>query len=177
MRIKPTYRDKFLLLIALTALVCVIAYKKSIKGTVEIYNECERLEKEIVNSETLIKQIPNLREKYNDMNLIIKGQNNTNELSMQQELLDLISEFTLNKKIKLESFDPIHYYTENNYTIKTQSFTLKGDYISSIQLIDFMETNFDLSRISSVYFYKKRNYNSDNSQLYAKIYLQKISQI
>lgn len=162
---------------AIVGFIAVLAYQKSIKGTFDIYRECKRLESEIIKSDELVQQLPQLRQKLNDVNFIVKENKENGQLSIQQQLLGIISDFSISRKIKLETLDAIHFYKENNYIISTQCFTLEGDFKSALVLLDYIEINFDLSHVSSVNYYTKQNYNSAKKEFYAKIYLQKIAQL
>lgn len=174
MRVKQTYREQLMLFLAILAFIAVLGYQKSIKGSIEIYSECERLEKEITKTENLIEQLPLLQLRAQETKNTLKDQVDS-ENSIQQSILSVISQSVLDKQIHLEAFDALHHYSENNYIIQTQRFILKGDFIHTLQLVDKIENTFDLSKISSLDYYTKQNFNSGKKELYAKVYLQKVT--
>jgi hypothetical protein len=148
----------------------VLGYQRSIRGSFEIQNECIRLENEISRTEALIEELPILKKKYQNSRTI-----DQKNLSMQLSVMGLIANSVNENKVSLASFDALHSYQENNLMIKTQGFTLKGNFKNSLTLIDKIEKQFDLSRVSSLDFYTEKNYNTGKKELYAKVYLQKIT--
>lgn len=174
MTLKQTYREKLMLFLAILTFIGVLGYQRSIRGSFEIQKECTRLESEIKKTEALIDQLPILQRIYQEGKKLENSEGNEDQ-SLQQNVLDVISSSIEENEIGLASFDALHSYEENKYIIKTQGFTLKGDYKTSLRLLERMESQFDLSRISSVDYYTEKNINSHKKELYAKVYLQKIT--
>jgi len=170
----PTYREKLMLSIAGFLFLSILAYKQSIKGTLVIYKECERLESELSMQNEIEDQINFYQNALQNQNMFA-GIKNTDDRLLQKVLLDEIAAYCKGKPIELSNYKVPHLYGEEKFSVNTQIFTVKGDYQSLLKLIYYLERNFDLSRISSVSFYRQKDRKTGKNNLYATIYLQKIS--
>lgn len=171
---KPTYREKFLLLLACFGLLAVVGYKKSIVETIALHHECNRLEKELLHQDEIEERIEFYSQAINSQ-IAFKGTNKIESKQLQKVLLNEIATYCEKNQIELNELEDPHVIQEGKYLVSTQEFTMKGGYHELLKFINYLERNFDLSHISSVLFLSKKDRKSGKINVYATIYLQKIS--
>lgn len=150
-----------------------IAYNFSIKKTLESKKKHSSLlqEKDLVDN--AVARIQYLQQKNKSLDVFLTSKNVSVETSFQQMLLEKITKFSKGKNLDIIAFNQPHRIENNQTVIETYSFELKGDYVSLLKLINYLEHE-QLGQLISVNFEKKKNYKTNRYYLTTTILLQKM---
>lgn len=151
-----------------------IAYNFSIKKTIAFKNRNFELIQEKNLVDNAVAKIQFLQQKNNSLTTFLTSKNVSLESSFQQMLLEKVTQFSKDKNITTIAFNKPHKVQDEQTTIETYSFKLKGDYVSLIKLINHLEQE-QLGKLISVNFEKKKNYKTNRYYLTSTIFLQKIT--
>lgn len=149
-----------------------ISYHFAIKQTVEVKKRNVALLKEKKLVDNAATKIQYLHQKNNDLATFLISNNVSIESSFQQMLLERITEFSKERDIDVIAFNQPHKIENNQTTIETYSFKLKGDFVSLLKLINYLEHQ-QLGELISINFEKKKNYKTNRNYLTATVFLQK----
>ncbi|CAM1359167.1 hypothetical protein [Tenacibaculum xiamenense] len=168
---KFTYKQKKIGVFVLFFLVLLLGYKRVIKNTISEGNRYLKNKNIKKNEEGIRQSILSVQnEIYNLDNYL--GEENFKEHMIQQEILEFITSKESRNNIMVTDIKPTHSYFVGNYSIISNSFTLKGTYNSLIDLIYQIEKDFRKSKLNNVKFFKKRNYKLKNEELFVELLFQ-----
>ena len=150
-----------------------IAYHFAIKQTIEAKKRNVVLLKEKDLVDNAVTKIEYLHQKNNNLSSLLTSNNISIKSSFQQMLLEKITKFSKEKNITIIAFNQPHKIENNQTEIETYSFELKGNFVSLLKLINYVEHQ-QLGELISVNFEKKKNYKTNRNYLTSTIFLQKI---
>lgn len=176
MNLEFTYKNKKIIVILVLVLLVVLGHKKIIRNT---YNQIQNYYKQkssILNENELERKIIEVNTKIVEMDKML-GKVNFNENFIQHEILDYVSLKAGEKNIEVVELNPAHLYQEDRCLIVSNSITLKGEYNKLIALIYQIEQELKSSKISSVHFFKKKNFLSNKSELFVRLIFQNYKKV
>lgn len=151
-----SYKKKFVALLIIFCMLSITAYKRSFNNLFQVINqyrtmknEADDRNKKSHNVNGLIREIA-----YLDKTI---GKEGTSKEIVQQEIISFASE--KNPKISINDLQPIHLFSDENYTIITNQLDVTGNINQLLQLGYNFEKEFLLSRIVSMNFYTTKNNN------------------
>lgn len=151
-----SYKKKFTVLIAVFFMLSITAYKRSFHALFQVINEYRALSEKVDdinkksnNTDALIRDIAYLDK-------IIGKEGITKEMAQQG-----IVSFATKKhpQISINDLQPIHVFSDNNYSVITNQLDVTGNGNQLLQLAYDFEKEFDFSRIVSIKFYTTRKNN------------------
>ncbi|NQY30184.1 MAG: hypothetical protein HRT69_12030 [Flavobacteriaceae bacterium] len=164
-----TYKQKFLVIIAISVLLGFTAYKRSFKLTIDAYNEYYELSEQLfeINSSSSTVQELDIEIRFLD-NLL--GEENMESVLVQQEILN----FVTNKSKSVNVFDvaEVHEASDNKFIIHTNQLTIEGSFEELLKIVYQFEKEFPYSRVVNTSFFKKKDFKTRRIKLYAKIIFQ-----
>lgn len=162
-----TYKHKTFALIILFVVLSITAYKRSFSNLITVYKENKNLIQlsEEINSKS--KNLEKLSKEITKYDNYLGNQNVTSE-EAQQEIINFA---TLHKGVSINSMQSIHSFEGENYKAYTNQLDVTGEVNDLLVLAYDFETNFNLSRVINIQFYKSKKSNSAE-QLHLKIVFQ-----
>jgi len=168
-----TSRQKNIALLIGFLLVILLSYLFAIRNTLEAKSKLTALqiEKKLFNSSE--NKLNYLNQHNNYLDSILKLNEIYANVSFQQTILNKISKYTEENKLKISSFNIPHIFKENQKKLTTYTLEVQGNFIPLLKFLNYFE-NQRLGTIVSVNFMKKKNYRRNRNYLTVKIYLQKL---
>ncbi|SEC56719.1 hypothetical protein SAMN04489761_3346 [Tenacibaculum sp. MAR_2009_124] len=171
MQDKFTYKQKKIGVFVLFVLVLLLGYKRIIRNTIIEANRYLKNKNIKKNEEGIRRSILNVQNEIYNLDDYL-GEENFNEHQIQQEILEFITSKESNNNVTVTDIRPTHSYLVGNYSIISNSFTLKGRYNSLINLIYQIEKKFRKSKLNNARFFKKRNYKLKKEELFVELLFQ-----
>ena len=162
-----------ILLIGFTALLLIV-YNFAISKTFQIQKMVSELTKEKLLLSNISSKISGLENKELQLDAILKKRNILVNNSFQQTLLQNVTSFVKKNKLQILTFNEPHTYSTNITKLATYSFEIKGDFISLLRMVNFLE-KLQLGELITINFEKKKNFRNNTSYLTCKVLLQKTS--
>jgi len=151
-----------------------ISYIFSFSKSFEVLNKYKALSKEKEMLKSIPNQIIKLKKENVYLDSLLAKNKLSSESSFQNNLLQHISSYGKENNLKIVSFNSPHVFSKNESTMKTFSFSVKGNYTSIIKLIYNLEQKNKFGKIISVDFERKKNYRLNRNYLVCEILLQRI---
>lgn len=165
-----TQKNKNIILILSVLLACFVCYKFAISKTIEQKEKYLVLKQQDEFYKNYPKQLSILRQKETYYDSIL-NKLQINNLSIQSNLLQKITQFSDENNLKVTDFKEPHKTTNNNLTINTYDFSVKGDFNSINELIYQLEQQTKFGELTHVQFLKKKNYKTNRYFLEARVLL------
>lgn len=172
MKDKLTY-SKIRKVFPILAMVCFfIIYKLSLSETIEVIISVNELEDKKHRSKEVPQRIEYLKSSLNKYKTATLFDTTGN---YQQELLEMVSLESKKNGLLLKDF-PINTLDTTSQTLKlnTHKFTIEGDFISSITLINHIEKHFLQGKISSIEMELKQERKTKRKFLETTVYIQNL---
>lgn len=150
-----------------------IVYKFAISKTIETQNVVSKLAKEKSLLNNISTKILDLEAKEVQLDAILKKRNISISNSFQQTLLQNVTSFAQMNKLQIIAFNEPHTYSTNITKLATYSFEIKGDFISLLKMVNFLE-RLQLGELLTINFEKKKNFRTNRNYLTCKVLLQKV---
>lgn len=96
---------------------------------------------------------------------------------VNQEILGVISEYSLSHEVKLEKLEATHVFQTVDFTIYSNQILVEGSFNGILSLVYFMENEFQYARLTNVNFYSQNDISTKQTKLYAKLLFQHYRQI
>ena len=142
-------------------------YKKTFKETITAKLELNKVVETLSKTEVDSYKLATIKNELNQINSNIGG-NSNNVHMVQQDILNFISKSNVN----VFSIEDVHEYPENDFMVYTNQIDLEGNYKELTNLLFKLEKQFKSSRLSSVHFYTKKNYQNNTKELHLNLILQ-----
>jgi hypothetical protein len=152
----------------------LIAYNFAISKTIEVQRVVRELSKEKLLLNNVSNRISSLNLKEQQLNSILKSYNVSINNSFQQTLLQNITSFSKNNNLQIIAFNEPHLFNSNITKLSTYSFEIKGNFISLLKMINYLEQQ-QFGELISIQLEKKKNYRTNSSYLTCVVLLQKVS--
>ncbi len=151
-----------------------VVYKLAISKTIETRSSVSKLlvEKKLLSNVTA--KIAQLKLKEYQLDSILKSYNLSIDNSFQQTLLQKVTEFSKKEKLQIIQFKEPHIFIDNEANRSTYSFELKGNFISLLKIVNYLE-DLQLGQLISINFVKRKNYRANTNYLTCEILLQKVN--
>jgi hypothetical protein len=163
-----SYKKKFLVLLALTFMIAITAYKRSFYMLIQVIKEHNTLSEKIKDVNKKASNSNNLVKEVTYLDRIIGKEGISKEI-IQQEIVDFTSK--RHPKVSINNLEPIHLFQDENHTIITNQIDVTGNVNQLLQLGYDFEKNFSDSRIINMHFYTTKN-NNKTDLLHFKIIFQ-----
>jgi hypothetical protein len=163
-----SHKRRFFIVLILMIVLIFALYKKTYRPIFQLQNELHTSQKLMANSEGSFEEIQTLQQELNGLDKII-GKSKNHALA-QQKILHFITNSSLN--VSVISIEDTHIFGEKVFTVFTNKIILKGTYENLLQLMYTMEKEFTASKIASVKFVSKKDYNTNKTDLLLELYFQ-----
>lgn len=150
-------KTKNILLVAGFVLLGIISYQFSISKTLQLRKDINFLELKATSQANTSQTLLSLksREIFTDS---ILAKNNLKNSSVQNTLLDLLNQHSINDNIQITSFLEPHNADNNDISETSFRFTLKGSYKTIESVLYELEQSMNLGSVTHLKFSKKRDY-------------------
>lgn len=166
-------KNKNIILVVLFVFILMLVYKLSITKTIALNNDVENLQKEYSVAQNLTSSFAILNQKERALDSIIKTQN-IKDGSVQNNLLEIIQSTSKNNEITISEFNEPHLFTEDNQTIESYSFKLKGLFDDLQEVIYTLEQKYTIGSIKHFRFEKKKDFRQNRNYLECFIVLSRV---
>lgn len=163
-----SYKLKFKLLIAVSVMLSIAAYRRSFSSLIDVINENRSLKSKLELMNRNSKSIDQLNSEIAKLDKMI-GKDGVSKEKVQQGIVGYISENC--GEVSINDMKPTHEFIDNNYKIYTYEIDLVGNFNQLIRCMYLLEKKFDYSKIVSSNFYATKKDNKNNV-LHLKIIFQ-----
>jgi hypothetical protein len=132
-----------------------------------------QLTQEQVSLNNISNSVFSLETQEKNLDSILKNYNLSIDNSFQQSLLKNITQFANTYNLQILAFNKPHEINTKITKLKTYSFEVKGDFISTLKMINELE-QLQLGELISINFEKKTNFRTGVKFLTCKVLLQKM---
>lgn len=166
---------KNFLLIAGFLMVLLVAYQYSFSKTFEVMNELEELQFQVEQNSSSLQNIHSLETKEVYLDSIISV-NRIGKTSLQNNLLQVLNEYSEELSYKIISFKEPHIHAEEGGKTKITSiqFVLEGQYRNLEEILYKLEKDYSFGALSHVKFERKKDYRLNKSYLQCSVVVQNI---
>ncbi|TGD56843.1 hypothetical protein [Flavobacterium humi] len=152
-----SYKKKCMALAVIFVMLSITAYKRSFKTLLEVIGEHRTLTAKVDDLNKKASNANGLMEDVAYLDKII-GKEGTSKEMVQQGLVSFASQ---KPNVSIHDLQPIHVFSDENYTIATNQLDVTGGANQLLQLGYDFEKNFNLSRMVSMDFYTTKKNNND----------------
>jgi len=163
------YKNVFILL-----LLTLLIYQFAISKTINEYLVSEKLEQQLSKAATSEELIHALEIERNHIQTKL-DKFASDSIKNKEYIFHLLAEFCKNKKIRLRDFPEEGVAQRGGYLIETNKIVAEGEYANLLQLINHIEYDSNIGKISSVNFYVYKDHKIQKDILLAGIYIQNLS--
>lgn len=171
-----TYRQKNILLLISALLFLVVAYFLSFEKTYEVWKSNQELEQQAEMIQDLPSKLNNLRGQLETFEVQMKNFA-SDTASKEEYLLEKISKSCYQHKVTLVSLPPPSFFTENQLNVETRFVKLRGGFIELLLMVNEIENQFRVGRVSSVRFVLEEDRKNNTQYLFANIYIQNLKKL
>ena len=150
------------------------SYNFSFSKTISLRKQYHTLLNDQAYNNNVSQKFINLKQQSNYYDSILKSKQINSIHSFQNNLLQIITNYSDTKGLKIINFSNPHLFKTDNANLLTYTFTLKGTFKSINQLIYELEQHHKFGKIISVQFEKKKSFITNTQQLECVILLQQI---
>jgi hypothetical protein len=151
----------------------MLLYNSVFKKTLKLKKEVFQLESELAEIQKIDQKLIliNHRLKFADSILL---KNNFSNQSIQSNLLEMLNKETSNKNLSLVEFTEPHLFEDENFTINSFHFLLRGNYNNIESILYNLEQQYNFGLITHVSFNKKRDHRKALDFLDCEVILESI---
>ena len=173
---KLTYKQKNYGLLVLFLLMLMVSYKRSFVLTLNAMDELTSQESQKQSAESAQQSIEMLQLSIAQLNQSI-GRSDLEPDKVNQEILSTISRFAMSHEVNLQKLEATHIFQTVDFTIFSNLISVEGSFNGILQLIYYMENEFDYARLTNVDLYTQTDLSTKKTKLYAKLLFQHYRQI
>jgi hypothetical protein len=100
------------------------------------------------------------------------GNINLDSSNVQQTILGLVTNYCQKNNVVLREFPSSITQQENDITIETNYFSVEGDFLRLLQLVNSLEQHSEIGKITSTHFKSKKNIKTKSVELTMTVYVQ-----
>lgn len=163
-----TYKTKLKVLLLVTVLLSIAAYKRSFSNLIVLFQEHAKLEEENAELKERTPKVKQLNQKISELNQVI-GEQVVEKDKIQQEIIDFM--LAHSTSVSIFELKPIFEVPYNDYLIYTFQLDLVGRYSDLIHVVYSFEKDFNLSKITHLSFYTEKK-SQENEILHLKLIFQ-----
>lgn len=160
---------KFIALLIAIPLFLILAYAKIWSKVFSASSALKDIKSEEIRAERNRKELANLNNELNILDGVI-GKDVEDKDIVQQEIFDIFSKMP--SKVNFEKFYESHSFKNDYYSIITNSVLLSGNFRELLEASYFYEKEFKYSKVVSISYFTKKNYQTKRKKLYTKLIFQ-----
>jgi len=164
-----SYKKKVMYAGVLALLLIFASFKKNIKKIITVNRQLHELQASQLENKDFNKDILALKTEINLIEQYIGGVDVRPE-NVQQQLITFISGSPL--EVDIMGIERIHHSDVNQFNIHTNQITVSGDYKNLISLLDQIEKDFKVSKITNAQFFTKTDYKRNRKELFLTLLFQ-----
>lgn len=166
---KYSFKQKNYAVALLTVLLIAVAYKKSFSTSIETGKYRTELTAKVEKAAHADEDIKMRQIEIMKLDRFL-GKENSSVEKVQQGFLNFFADTA--KNVSVYQIDEVLNFKHPDYEINTHSIVLKGDYLSTLNFIYAIETDFPLGKILNITFEYKRPSSENNEALYTTLLMQ-----
>lgn len=171
MKKELTYKQVYILTIAILAVVTACAFMFSFKNTIDVISQYGTLHDKVESIKDAPQKLTNLESKIKQMeHLLIDA----DEVDTEQLLLEKTTNFCKNNGLLLVEFPQTSYTEYQGYQILTNKIALEGGFINQVRFIHDSEKTNRTGMVASIQVSKKKDIRTKKERLVSNIYFQNI---
>ncbi|HNU34434.1 MAG TPA: hypothetical protein PKN75_12680 [Bacteroidia bacterium] len=171
-----SYKNRKIILIGSLVLLFYVSWKLAISKTIDEIRLNKEYEARLNGINDLPNEIVELK-KYladNEKSEYLLVESDTDAT---KRILDVVTRFCDGNSLLLSSFDKVNKTQINDLILLTQTFKVEGGYNSLLKLIYHLEKQEVTGKVSSVKFFKTKNFHSSREALSATVYIQNVKKM
>jgi hypothetical protein len=168
-----TYKQKLTYVLILGGLFAVILYNMAISGTIDLAVENSELELLVSKNVDAPLQIKAVKQKLSKIEQLIGNEVNAS-IDIHQLLLGSVSGYVQENNLILKDFPQPYSMTDKGYITKTAIVTVEGDFISLLNLCNYIEKKYQVGKIVAIDFKATKELRTKKRKLNSTIYLQNV---
>jgi hypothetical protein len=167
-----SYQKKYYLSLLSSVLLAIIIYQFAISKTISLYQKNQDLNTKLKEAVNTPAQLETIYKNLASLNKFIQSNQSDSAGSVHDALLGILSRYCKENGTLLKSFPETSFYTEGNFEIQTNTFTLQGSFVPLLRLVYLLEQKERIGKVSSLNFQATKDYDSKKTVLPVTVYLQ-----
>lgn len=162
-------KNKYLWIIA--TIFTIICYNFTLKKTIALVEEVSSLNKVISLAKNASENRENLQQQLRSIENQI-GNSQNDSINIQQSILNLVTNYCFKNDLVLQEFPGALRQMEKSIVVETNYFTVRGDFIKLLRLVNLLEHHVEIGKVTSSHFQSKRNSKTQKMELTVTVYIQ-----
>lgn len=150
-----------------------ICYSFAIANTIKYYSEYQSKQDEIAVDSDMPKLVAKLIQKEKQLDQILSHYDINASESFQNDLLKQLTLYTADHHLKIVDFKEPHIFSNKGFTTTSYIFSLEGPFNACLSVLNKVENNPALGNIKHINFVKRKNFKTNNDELFVEIIMQK----
>lgn len=169
-----SYQQKFYLLLCLSACMVLLTYQLALKKTIYYIALSASQQQTLPDDRVSDTDWARVNAKEEAMAGVLKSSAAV-DINQTNNLLEVLGKGCSAYKLKLEEVSSPVLYRDSGFTVMTSRIRLEGSFRNLLMLIDTLEKDKKLGKISAVDFRSLQNSNSTSRKLECVFYLQNLA--
>jgi len=171
---KLTYHQRLLYTLIGGGIFVIILYNVAISSTVDLMIENNQLEEQIAKNQDAPQRIQKIKKDLKKIEKLIGDNNQTKEVDIHQNLLQLITDNVQENRLILKDFPQPYEIADKGYLTTTALATVEGNFVPLLKLVHFLEVNYKVGKVVAVDFKTTKVLKTRKRKLSSVIYLQNV---
>ena len=165
------------MLVLFSVLFGIFVYQSVLSKTIDLYKQNRALSVTLKAASDAPAKFQLLRKKLSSLDNVIQSRQLDSSQSVHDFLISVLSKYCKENNTILKSFPETSTFTQGNFEIQTNSFTVQGSFVNLLQLVYLLEQKHRTGKLSSVNFQSAKDMDSQKVVLTATVYLQTVKNI
>jgi hypothetical protein len=171
---KLTYQQLFYLYLTGALIAFVVIFKIALKPTFELRRTCTE-KQEILNTVAdAPQQIKLISDRLTKLNSRLSSIS-TSGTTTRDKILEEISKYCQQAELTVYNYPPSHFFDNKTFVIETNRIVIKGNFKQLLQLLNYIETKGNFSRIVSLTFQSEENRKTKTREIFLELIFQNIN--
>ena len=169
-----TYSKKVYLILGVSMLCLIIAYKVAFSKTITLFRDTKTKTEKLEWLKEKEKDIPYLQ---TQMALLDKAYNSGDSSSIRDQLTAFISDFAERNDAMVTEIPEKSFYSKTNLNVQTNKFIIKGNFKNLVLLLNAVEKQYTYTaKVVSAKFYSIKDLQTKKTNLYMALITQSFKQ-
>jgi hypothetical protein len=164
-----SYKQLNLFLLLVVAFVLILIYRQNVVPTLNLYHECNEMEKQLEKAQNATTKLNILKSEYRKLNKIAGNSKHSNE-EIRQAILSNANLFA--QTANIASIKEPHIFNADKMEVVTHLMDMQGNFKELITITNQFENKFTDARLSALKFYAIEDNRTKKTNLYATFYFQ-----
>jgi hypothetical protein len=156
-----------------TLVFAFICYQLTFKKSIVLIKEVSALKKQVNLAKSASSEIGGLQKQLDQIETKI-GSGSPDSINVQQAILNIVTNYCSQHDLVLKEFPGTIIQQDSDLVVQTNNFVVEGGFINALLLINLLEHQKEIGKITSTHFQTKKNFKTNRIELAISVYIQNI---